>query len=269
MAQSEHHAVGSIDWVSTPPVARVTLSHAGQLNAISIQMWRELRQCFEEISARTDLRLAVIAGQHSAFAAGADISEFAEQRMSREQVRAYHEDIIAPALRAIAHCPIPVVAAIDGACIGGGLEIACVCDLRLATDRSRFGVPINRLGFPMAPQEAAALVGCVGATTALELLLEGRLMDAEEAYDKGLVNRVVPQSLFDDALNTVIQHIAAGGPAAARRHKWLIRRLMELAQGPGLTAAQHDASWDFADSQDYRRGINAFLNKTSPDFQDD
>ena len=269
MAQSEHHPGGSIGWTSVPPVARVTLSHAGQLNAISIQMWRELRQCFEEISARPGLRLAVISGQHGAFAAGADISEFSAQRMSREQVRAYHEDIIAPALRAIAHCPIPVVAAIDGACIGGGLEIACVCDLRLATDRSRFGVPINRLGFPMAPQEAAALVGCVGAATALELLLEGRLMDAEEAYDKGLVNRVVPQSLFEDALNTVIQHIVAGGPAAARRHKWLIRRLMELAQGPGLTAAQHDASWDFADSRDYRRGINAFLNKTSPDFQDD
>ncbi len=266
---AEVSSLGSIRWSADASVARVLISNPGQLNAISIRMWRELRACFAEISGKTDLRVVLITGEHGAFAAGADISEFPRQRMNREQVRIYHEDLIAPALQAIMNCPLPVVAAIDGACVGGGLEIASACDIRIATDRSRFGVPINRLGFPMAPAEAAALVGLVGGACALELLLEGRILDAEEAYDKGLINRVVPQSLYEDQVNNVIGHIVAGAPATARRNKWLIRKLMVLAQGSGLTPAQHEASWDFVDSQDYRRGVDAFLSKTSPKFSDD
>ncbi|MBU3724167.1 MAG: enoyl-CoA hydratase/isomerase family protein [Burkholderiaceae bacterium] len=260
---------GSITWSAQDQTARLLISNPGHLNAISVAMWRELCACFSEIAARSDLRVAVISGAAGAFAAGADIAEFQQARMSRDQVRSYHEDIIAPALTAIAHCPLPVVAAIDGACVGGGLEIACACDMRIATERSRFGVPINRLGFAMAPAEAAALVALVGGPVALELLLEGRVLDAEEAYDKGLVNRVVPQSLFHDQVETVVDHICAGAPAAARRNKWLIRHLMGLAQAEGLSPMQREASWDFADSQDYRRGVESFLNKTSPDFQDD
>lgn len=260
---------GSITWSSRGQTARLLISNPGHLNAISVAMWRELQKCFSEISARSDLRVAVITGAGGAFAAGADIAEFARVRMTRDQVRSYHEDIIAPALTAIMHCPLPVVAAIDGACVGGGLEIACACDLRIASDRSRFGVPINRLGFPMAPAEAAALVALVGGPVALELLLEGRVLDAEEAYDKGLVNRVVPQPLFADQVEIAVEHICAGAPGAARRNKWLIRHLMDLAQGAGLTPMQRETSWDFADTQDYRRGVTSFLNKTSPDFQDD
>lgn len=260
---------GSITWSLQGQTARLLIANPGHMNAISVAMWRQLRACFSEISARTDVRVVVISGASGAFAAGADIAEFSRVRMSRDQVRSYHEDTIAPALTAITHCPVPVVAAIDGACVGGGLEIACACDLRIASERSRFGVPINRLGFPMAPAEAAALVALVGGPIALELLLEGRVLDAEEAYDKGLVNRVVPQPLFEDQVTSVLEHICAGAPAAARRNKWLIRHLMGLAQAEGLSPMQREASWDFADSQDYRRGVASFLSKTSPDFQDD
>ena len=102
----------------------------------------------------------------------------------------YHMEIIAPALQAMADCIHPVIAQIEGVCIGGGLEIASQCDLRIAASSSRFGVPINRLGFPMAPEEMRGLLGLAGRAATLEILLEGRVFGAEEAFAKGLLTRV-------------------------------------------------------------------------------
>lgn len=221
-----------------------------------------------EIAATSSLRVVEITGADGAFAAGADISEFARVRATRDQVRHFHENLIAPALRSIVHCPVPVLAAIDGPCVGGGLEIASVCDLRIASDRSRFGIPINRLGFGFAPFEAAGLVALVGKSVALELLLEGRILSAQEAYQKGLVNRVMPNDSWRGEIEAALGRIAAGAPHAARRNKWLIHRLSSLDDGRLLSPAQREACWDFVETADYRRGIDAFLDKTEPRFED-
>jgi enoyl-CoA hydratase/carnithine racemase len=260
---------GAIRWSSDGDVATVAIANPGHLNAITVAMWGQLAECFHQISARHELRVVVVRGAPGAFAAGADIAEFKRERMTRDQVRHYHEEMIRPALQSIAHCPIPVVAAIDGPCVGGGLEIASVCDIRLATERSRFGIPILRLGFPLAPSEAAGLVSLVGKSVALEILLEGRIMEAAEAYDKGLVNRVIPTSIFDDELAATVQRIAGGAPHAARRNKWLIHLLAAVQDDQVLSPMQRESCWDFVDTQDYVRGIDAFLNKTAPRFQND
>ena len=268
MSNSSSSVCGTIEWSASDSLARVLISTPGHLNAISTSMWKQLQQCFQEISAHAGLRVAEVRGANGAFAAGADIAEFESVRMTRDQARHFHDGMIAPALASIVHCPIPVVAAIDGPCVGGGLEIASVCDLRIASDRSRFGIPIQRLGFPLAPSEAAGLVGLVGRSVALEILLEGRILDAEEAYDKGLVNRVVPVAVWDDEVQATIARIAAGAPHAARRNKWLIHMLSMLDDQAKLSPLQREACWDFVDTDDYRTGLKAFLEKLPPSFSD-
>jgi enoyl-CoA hydratase len=260
---------GRIFWEKDQQIARVWIDHSEHLNALSTAMWAELRDVFHEIAADHSLRAAVIRGVGGAFAAGADISEFNQARKTVDQVRTYHEGLIAPALAAIVHCPIPVVAAIHGPCVGGGLEIATVCDLRIASDESRFGIPINRLGFPFAPAEAAGLVSLVGRAVSLELLLEGRIMNAQEAYEKGLISRCVATALWADEVESCLSRIIAGAPAAARRNKWLIHVLSELKDREILSPMQREACWDFALTKDYQRGLDAFANKTKPVFEDD
>jgi enoyl-CoA hydratase/carnithine racemase len=232
-------------------------------------MWTELADLFRRFAGEHSLRAVVVRGEGGAFAAGADISEFAQSRSTREQVQHYHDHVIGDALRAIMHCPAPVIAAIDGPCVGGGLEIAAVCDLRIASDRSRFGIPIGRLGFPLAPHEAACVVSLIGRANALELLLEGRLWSSEEALAKGLVNRVFVPDQWETEVESTVGRIIAGAPHAARRNKWLIQSLSRIDDRAVLSEGQRQACWDFVDTRDYARGLDAFLTKTRPSFQHD
>lgn len=250
-------------------VATVWLSHPGRLNALSVGMWTDLTACFRRFAADHSLRAVVIRGEGAAFAAGADISEFARERSTREQVAHYHDRLIGGALRAIMHCPTPVLAAIDGPCVGAGLEIAAVCDLRVASERSTFGIPIGRLGFPLAPHETACVVSLVGRANALELLLEGRIWSAREALAKGLVNRTSPVDDWEPEVEATLARLTAGAPHAARRNKWLIQLLSRIDDRALLTEGQREACWDFVETRDYARGLDAFLNKTKPDFQND
>ena len=168
------------------PVATVTLSNPPKLNALTVAMWRELAAVMRRLSDEDDLRCAVLRGAGTeAFAAGADIAEFATERNTFEQGKAYHRELVYGALRAVGECRHPTVAMIHGACAGGGLELACQCDFRLAGHSARFGVPINRLGFAIAYDELAALLPLVGRAVALEILVEGRMWTAAEAEAKG------------------------------------------------------------------------------------
>lgn len=261
-------SVGAVVWRQEGHKARITIANEGHLNALSVAMWGQLRDCMQTIAATSEVRVVVVQGAPGAFAAGADISEFPAYRSTREQVRRYHDHVIAPALRAIAHCPVPVVAAIDGPCVGGGLEIASLCDLRIASDRSRFGVPIGRLGFSMAPFEAAGLIRLVGPAVAAELLLEGRILDAQEALQKGVVQRVVAPPRWEQEVDETVARILAGAPLAARTNKRLIQLLSAIDDGALLSPEQMESCWDFADTQDYQRGLRAFLQKTKPHFED-
>lgn len=264
---------GRVHWSQDEFVATVVISNPGHLNVLSMAMWQQLRQCFCEISAASDLRCVVIQGDAGAFSAGADISEFPAKRFTREQVRNFHDLTIAPCLAAIAHCVVPTIAAIDGPCVGGGLEVASVCDIRIASDRSTFGLPIHRLGFSIAPAEAAALLALLPKSVVLELLLEGRILEAEEAFEKGLVSRLVAAELWQDEVAVTVSRICSGAPSAVRRSKWLIQQLSGAlpmaSQDQGLSPLMREICWDFVESQDYERGVAAFLNKTTPVFQGD
>ena len=231
-------------------------------------MWDDLASCFRRIAGESAVRVVVIQGEDGAFASGADITEFPQHRVTRQQAEHYHDQRIAGALRAVLHCPVPVIAAIDGPCIGEGLEIAAACDLRLATTRSTVGVPTGRLGFPVAPAEASLLLGVYGRALVSELLLEGRVLSAAEAYQKSMVTRCVAPEVFDQSLQEMLQRVLATGPHASRRNKWLLNVLSPVEGGQALTAEQRDRCWDFVDTQDYARGIDGFLNKIPAQFQD-
>ena len=175
-------------------VARVVLAHPGKLNAIDIAMWRELRTLFDMLQALPPAeapRAIVVSGAGGQFASGGDIVEFASFRFIEAELHDFHEHIVAPALHAMLNCDIPLLAQIDGACIGGGLEIAACCDIRICGEGSRFGAPIAKLGFPMAPGELELLLPLAGAAAMRELLLEARLLDAARALQLGLVHAVV------------------------------------------------------------------------------
>jgi enoyl-CoA hydratase/carnithine racemase len=255
---------GFVHVTATSEFATVTLDSPGKLNAISESMWQALARTFAATVHEPHLRAVVIRGAGHNFAAGADIDEFERVRGDAASGRRYHLETIANALEAIAACPVPVLAAIEGVCVGGGLEVAVACDLRLAADGARLGAPVGRIGFPLALPELVPLLRLVGPGVASELLLEGRLLDAEEAAARGLVTRVVPGARFEDEVQHCLTRIAAGSPRAARENKANLRRL--AANGGRYTEHELDESFGFLESEDYREGVAAFVGKRTAKF---
>jgi enoyl-CoA hydratase/carnithine racemase len=243
-------------------VAVVTLSNPGKLNAIDAAMWRSLAVVMSELDADTALRAVVVRGAGTAFAAGGDLEEFRDARDTPDKALAYHE-AVGRALDALTGCRHPTVALIHGPCVGGGLAVACACDLRIAGESARFGAPIGKLGFSMFPGEIAGLMAIAGPATVKEILLECRLLSAQHAYDRGLLTRVVADAEVEAEVFATARRIAAGAPLVARWHKQWIAR---LERGGPLTAEERRASFAFLDTADYREGMAAFLEKRSPRF---
>lgn len=245
-------------------IATVTLHNPDRLNALNKAIWIRLGAAMRELSADDGLRCVVLRGAgEKAFAAGADISEFARERADSKQARQYGE-LIHETMQSVARCRHPTVAMIHGACVGGGLEIAAMCDMRICGESSRFGIPINRLGLTMAYGELQGLLALVGRATALEILLEGRVFDAREALHKRLVNRVVPDAKVEEETYALARRIADGAPLVARWHKQFIERLSVNAQ---LTDTEWQEGFDCFDTEDYRIGVDAFLRKEKPRFK--
>jgi enoyl-CoA hydratase/carnithine racemase len=170
---------------------------------------------------------------------------------------------VANSLRALAECRHPTLALIEGACVGGGLLVASQCDLRIANESARFGVPVKNLGLVEAYDELAAMMKIVSRATTLELLLEGRIFGAREAYEKGLVNRVLPDDKAADETYAAARRIAEGAPLAARWHKKFVHR---LAEPRPLSQEELDESYACFDTEDFREGVAAFLAKRKPKF---
>jgi enoyl-CoA hydratase/carnithine racemase len=247
-------------------IATVTLSHPGKLNAITVAMWRALKRVMEALSLDDALRCVVLRGAGSeAFAAGADIAEFAAERDNAQQGRRYHREYVHGALKAVGECRHPTVAMIHGPCAGGGLEIACLCDLRIAGRSGRFGVPINRLGFAIAYDELAALLPLTGRAVALEILVEGRMWDAAEALQKGLLTRVVLDAELEQEAYAAARRIADGAPLVNRWHKRFVQRL--APQPAPLTEAEIAENFAYFATEDYRIGMHAFAAKQRPQFK--
>jgi enoyl-CoA hydratase/carnithine racemase len=255
-------------------VAHVSLCHAGKFNAMSRAMWRQLRSVFEELqkSSVGAVRCVLLQGANGHFCAGGDISEYADFRFQEASLRDFHENEVWGGLQAMLECDLPIVALIEGNCMGAGVEIASCCDVRLASESARFGAPIARLGFPMAPREAALVARAVGELTARELLLCAAVLDAAEMKQRGFLNRVAESADLTEAANALCERICSLAPAAARQNKRTFRSNQPLAleskydHAMEFVASSVSQAYAYADSAEHREGVNAFIDKRVPVF---
>jgi enoyl-CoA hydratase len=244
-------------------IATVVLNRPDKLNALTKAMWQSLGETIDRLSADDSLRCVIVRGAgEKAFSPGNDIAEFESARANKAQAIEYG-GVMHATSAALARCRHPLVAQIHGICVGGGLEIATLCDLRICGTSSRFGAPIKNLGLVMAYPEMAPLVRLAGADVALEILLEGRIFDAQEAKDKRLVTRIVADADVAREARDTAERIAEGAPLVARWHKKFARR---LADPRPLSAAERDECFDCFDTEDFRIGYRAFLAKEKPRF---
>lgn len=249
-------------------IATVVLNRPEKLNALNKAMWRRFGDVMAELDSDQDVRCVVLRGAgDKAMGPGADIAEFETER-SNSQKAAEYGALMHRSMHAIRDCRHPVIALIKGLCVGGTLELALMCDIRICGEGSRFGVPINRLGLVMAHPEVEALVGLVGRSVALEILFEARVFDAAEAKDKGLINRVVPDDQVEAEAYAAARRIADGAPLVNRWHKKFADRVLAGAHSAApLTAAELAEGYACFDTEDYNTGYQAFLAKKKPKFE--
>ncbi len=242
----------------------VTLNRPDKLNALTKPMWKELGTTFKKLSKDKNLRCIIIRGAGGkSFSPGNDIGEFEKERSNSKLAKAYGV-YLHGTLRAIQDCPIPTVALIEGICVGGGMEIAACCDLRICGQSSRFGVPIKRLGLTMAAKELEALLNVTTYSIAMEILLEGKIMNAQEAYEKNLVNRVVEDSKVEEETYKTAELICDGAPKVARWHKEFAKEIIKTGK---VTSALNNKGYKCYDTEDFQIGYKSFLSKTKPKFK--
>jgi enoyl-CoA hydratase/carnithine racemase len=247
------------------PLAFVTLTHPGKLNAMSRAMWRELRAVFESIQQTAALRCVVVRGEGGNFCAGGDISEYAGFRFEETSLREFHEGDVWGGLQAMLDCDVPIVAQVEGNCMGAGLEIASCCDIRIAADTAKFGAPIAKLGFPMAPREAALVMRVAGELTAREMLLSAAVLGAAEMKQRGFLNQVVPADEAVTAARVYADRCAALAPGAARLNKQAFRALAKVESGLSATDLIAN-SYRYAASPEHLEGVTAFNEKRPSRF---
>jgi enoyl-CoA hydratase/carnithine racemase len=245
-------------------IATVVLNRPDKMNAMTVDMWLRLGDAFRRLNADDAVRCIVLRGAGTrAFAAGADIAEFGKTRSDAKAAKAYGRQV-AGTMHEITRARHPTVALIHGACVGGGLELAAHCDLRIAGASARFGVPIKKLGLVVAYDEMAGLMALAGRAATLEILLEGRVFGADEAFAKGLLNRVVPDERVEEETYACARRIAEGAPLVARWHK---KFALRLADPRPLTEEEYDESYACFETEDFKEGAAAFLAKRAPQFK--
>ncbi len=244
-------------------LAWVTINRPEKMNALNLPVWQGVGDAFIDLSKDESVRCVVLRGAGvKAFAPGADIDEFDSLRATPKQAKEY-DQVMRRALAAAALCPKPTLAMIHGPCVGGGLELACQCDIRIAGKSARFGVPIARIGVVMAHPELACIARLIGPSRALEILLEAKVIDAATALAWGLIARVVEDEALMEEVEATASRILAGSPLVHRWHKSFIRRLEDKSP---VSGQELDEAYRFLETGDYREGVAAFLAKRKPDF---
>lgn len=243
-------------------IARLTIRRPAKFNAMSRAMWRELAEVVTDLAARADVRVLVVAGEGAHFCAGGDIAEYPGFRFDEASLRDFHEREVWGGLSALLACDKPVIAQIDGHCMGAGVEIASCCDVRVASASARFGAPIARLGFPMAPREAELVAREAGLATAREMLLQASVLDAPTMLARGFLHAVVPEAVLADEVLTRARRMAELSPEAARLNKQTLRALAAGTPADALV----DRAYEYAGHAEHREGIAAFLDKRTPAF---
>jgi enoyl-CoA hydratase/carnithine racemase len=244
-------------------VGTITFNNPERHNAVSREMWETTAQMLEAFAADDDVRVVVLTGAGGkAFVSGADISKFESERATQEGIARYNatSDRLH---NVIQEFPKPMIAKIRGYCIGGGLGLAVNCDIRICSDNSKFGVPAAKLGLGYAYGGTKRLVDTVGIAFAKEIFFTAKQFTAREAYEMGLVNRVVPEAELDAVVADYADTIGRNAPMTVKTAKFTIRQTVEPE--PDLSRCAEMVKQCFA-SSDYIEGRRAFMEKRTPRF---
>jgi enoyl-CoA hydratase len=247
-------------------IGHIVFNNPARHNAVSLEMWQGLAQILEDFEADDAIRVIVLSGAGGkAFVSGADISEFKEKRATEEAAAAYAR-ISEQARVRLQETLKPTIAMIRGYCIGGGLATAIGCDLRIAAEGSRFGVPAAKLGLGYAYEGIKKLIDLVGPAYAREIFYTARQFNTHEAQRMGLVNQVVPGEELEDAVRQLADTIAGNAPLTVRACKQIIREALKDESERDMELCRRVVTECFA-SEDYTEGRTAFMEKRRPVFK--
>jgi enoyl-CoA hydratase/carnithine racemase len=248
-------------------IATITFNRPERRNAITFDMWNHVQRLLVDAQANPQVRVIVVRGAgQDAFAAGADISEFGTHRNNAAKATLYNAAFDA-AMDMAEAVSKPTLCLIMGACVGGGCEFSTACDIRIAADNARFGVPIARLGLPVGFREMRRMVRLIGHAKTMELLLTADIIPAPEALRIGLINHVVPLDQVEAVTYTMAQKIADLAPVVHRVHKEIVQTVLDNPALEGVTSAQHALAVSPFDTADFQEGWRAFLEKRTPQFR--
>jgi enoyl-CoA hydratase len=263
---SEETSVDPLIVTHEAPIGWLVLNRPQVRNALNLKTWTRIAEGVAELVADDAIRVIVMRGSTpQAFIAGADISEFPALRADAAQARAYRD---APnrAISAMVECTKPIIGMISGVCIGGGVQVALACDIRIAARGTRFGVPAARLGLAYPLEGVTMLSQTVGPANARDILLSARLFDAEEALQMGLVNRVVDAEKLEENVRDYVLKMATNAPLTMSAAKLATREALKDREDRDSKSVSAIVARCF-DSEDYREGVRAFLEKRGPKFK--
>jgi enoyl-CoA hydratase len=248
------------------PVGKLIFNKPQKHNATSTDMWEAIPVILDEFEKDPAIRVVVVTGAgDKAFVSGADISEFETARSTPEQVRRYDE-IGELANTRLTKCSKPTIARIRGYCVGGGLAVSLTCDIRIASENSKFAVPAAKLGLGYRAAGIKTLMNVVGPAYAKEIFYTGRLFDAAEALQMGLLNRVVPDAELDSYVDNYCKLIGQNAPLTMHAAKRTIEELTRL-DGKADLARSAALVKECFESEDYIEGRRAFMEKRKPAFK--
>lgn len=267
MTDSPHIDQGERDGIAVvrrDAVVEVVLTRPQTRNALDLAAWRQLAAVFARLASEDDHIVIVLRGAGRHLSVGSDITQFPKHRTGMQAATEYNE-AIANALTQVSNVPHPVVAQIRGMAVGGGCELACAADVRIAASDARFGVPIARLGVSIGAVEARTLLRVLSAGQLKMLLLTARMLSADEAHRIGLVDVVVPSDELDTATHELVTGMARGAPIAARANKLTVNAVADGRFDEVASHIQHltEAIYEGSDLQE---GIRAFIEKRPPNF---
>ena len=248
------------------PVGRIVFNKPQKHNATSSDMWEAIPVILDDFEKDPAIRVVVVTGAgDKAFVSGADISEFEKARSTPEQV-AYYDKIGETANARLTKCAKPTIARIRGYCVGGGLAVALTCDIRIASENSKFAVPAAKLGLGYRAAGIKVLMDVVGPANAKEIFFTGRLFDAREAMAMGLVNRIVPEAELDAYVDNYCTLIGQNAPLTMHAAKRTVEELSRLDGKPDFGRSAQLVKECF-ESEDYIEGRRAFMEKRKPAFK--
>jgi len=244
-----------------PLVALIRLNRPKELNALNLQLMQELRDTLQKLDKNENVRVIILTGNDQAFAAGADIKQMADRTaidmLMIDQFSTWEQ---------IRRTKKPIIAAVSGFALGGGCELAMICDMIIASESAKFGQPEIKIGVMPGAGGTQRLTKAIGKAKAMELVLTGRFLSAEEAHAHGLINKVVPVEMYLHEAVQLAKEIAQMSPIAAQLAKEAVNRSFETHLDEGLLLERKNFYLAFA-SEDQKEGMKAFIEKRKPEYK--